>query len=105
MLALHGYFLIVTVGARMIVRPRDRSSVRIIRDMPGRVGLRMFGVKKVGAADAAQSAQRSAEVLVIARGHYAAPALTETRDALAIGNGQTITLINRKQPQLVKICR
>ena len=62
----------------------------------------MLGVKKVGAANATQSAQRSAEVLVIARGHDAAASLAETRDALAVGDGQTIAGINRKQPQLVK---
>src|SRR6266852_4638534 len=63
----------------------------------------MFGMKEVGAADATQRAQRSPQVLVIARGQDAAASLTETCDSLAICLRQTIAGINRKQPELVEL--
>ena len=79
--------LIVAVGALMVVGPGDRSGKRIIRNVPRGVWLRIPGMKKVGAANAAQRAQRSSQVLVIARGHDATAPLPEARDALAVSNG------------------
>src|SRR2546421_12627769 len=86
MSGLHGNSLIVTIGARMVVGPGDRSGVWIIRHMPGGVGFGMFGVKKVGRANAPECAQRSAQVLVIARSQDAAAPLAKAGDALAIGH-------------------
>ena len=97
--------LIVAVGARMVVGPGDRSGKRIIRNVPRGVWLRIPGMKKVGAANAAQSTERCAEVFVIARGHDAAAPLPEARDALTISHGQPIAGVNRKQPKLGEVGR
>src|SRR5204863_10101031 len=99
----HGNSLVVAVGARMIVGPGDRRSEGIVGDMSGGVGLRMFRVKKMGPADATQSAERNPQVLMIARGHDAAAPLAKVRDALAISHSQTVAGVDRKQPQLVKV--
>src|SRR5205807_8874906 len=103
MSGLHRNSLIITVGARMIIGPGDRSGVRIIRHMPGSVRFGMFGVKKVGRPDAPECTQRSAQVLVIARSQDAAAPLAKAGDALAIKHTETVADIDRKQPQLVKV--
>src|SRR5258706_1549442 len=71
--------------------------------MSGRVGFGMFSMKKVRATYAAESAQRDPQVLVIARRHNAAAALAKAGDALTVGHTQPITIIDREQPQLVKV--
>src|SRR5438876_10859913 len=98
MIGLDSNSLVVTISARMIIGPGDRSGVRIIRHMPGSVRFGMFGVKKVGRSNAAECAQRSVQILMIARSQDAAAPLAKVRDALAIGHAQTVAGINRKQP-------
>ena len=71
--------------------------------MPGWIGLGIFRVKEMRTADAAECAQRSAQVLMISGREDTAAALSETRDALAVYFRQTIARIDRKKPQLVKV--
>src|SRR6476659_8093785 len=97
--------LIVAVGAGMIVGPGNRGVERIVRNMPRSVGLWIFGVKEVSTADTTQGAQRRTEVFVVSRSHDAAATLPETRDALTVGDGETVPHINCKQPELVEIRR
>jgi hypothetical protein len=63
----------------------------------------MLRVEEVRAADAAEGAQRSAEVLVIASCHDPAASLPEARNSVTVSHGQPVALINRKQPELLKV--
>ena len=67
--------------------------------------LRVFGVKEMSTADTAQGAQRGTEVFVVSRSHNAAATLPETCDALTVGDGETVSNIDCKQPQLVEVRR
>src|SRR5258708_29868105 len=71
--------------------------------MSGSVGFGMSSVKEVRATYAAERAQGDPQVLMIARRHNAAAALAKAGDALAVGHTQPITIIDREQPQLVKV--
>src|ERR1051325_2171630 len=87
----------------MVVGPGDRSGVGIVRHMSRGIRLGMFRMEKVRATNAAERAERSPEVLMIASGHDAAASLAETRDALTVGRGQAFTQVNRKQPELLHV--
>src|SRR6185436_13268632 len=90
--------LIVAVGAGVIIGPGNRGVERIVRNVPRSVGFGILGVKEVSTTDTAQGAQRRTEVFVIPRSHDAAATLPETCDALTVGDGETVSHINCKQP-------
>src|SRR6185436_18778989 len=62
-------------------------------------------MKEMRSPNPAEGAQRSSQVLMIPRRHDAAAALAKARDALAIGNTETVAQVDGKQPQLIKVCR
>src|SRR6185437_15527764 len=97
--------LIVAVGAGMIVGPGNRGVEYIVRNMPRSVGLWIFGVKEMRTADTAEGAQRGTEVFMVSRRHDAAATLAEPSYALTVCDGETVSHINCKKPQLVKVCR
>ena len=53
--------------------------------------------------DAAECAQRRAQILMIARREYATTAFMKARDAFAVGFGQTVANVNREYPQFVEV--
>src|ERR1043165_9447957 len=71
--------------------------------MPRRVRILVARVKEVCASNAAERAQRRSEIVVIARRKNAAASFVKARDAFAVGLRQTVTSIDRKQPELVEI--
>src|ERR1043166_734714 len=87
----------------MIVGPGDRSCKRVVRNTSGNIRLRMFRMKEMRAADPAERAQGSSQVLVIASGHDAATSLAETRNALTVCHAQAVAGVDCKQPKLVEI--
>ncbi len=58
----------VAVPAGVVVRPRDRRRFPIVDLMAGWVGLQVSAVEVVCSSDAAQGAERGAQVLMIPRG-------------------------------------
>src|SRR6266850_2472977 len=71
--------------------------------MTSGVRLGVFRVKEMRAANAAQSAERNSQILMIARRHDPATTLAKTRDALTVRHTEPIAGIDREQPQLVKV--
>jgi hypothetical protein len=96
-------YLIIAVAAGMIVRPRDGSRVGIVNCAPCFIRVEISRVKKMRAPDAAQRAERGAQILMVPCGEDASPALTKARDALTVRSRQTVANVNGKQPELIKV--
>ncbi len=93
----------IAIRARMIVRPKNIVRLRVVRDMPRRIWLRAFAVKIMGTADAAQGADRAAEIHMVARDEQAAALLPEPADRCAIFAGQSVARIDCKEPEFVEV--
>jgi hypothetical protein len=97
--------LVVAVAARVIVGPGDVFRLLIVARAPGLVRVLVLAVEEVCAPDAAERAERRAEVLMVARGEESAAALAKARDALTIRLGQPVTCVHGEEPQLVEVGR
>src|SRR5690606_19201019 len=65
------------------------------------VALRVVAMEAVRGADAAQVADRAAQVHVVARDHEAATELPEPADARAVLGSQAVTAVDGEEPKLV----
>src|SRR5258708_17947607 len=90
--------LVVAVRAGVIVRPVDVHGVTIVPALPARVGVRIAGVRKMGAADAADGTDGRTEVLMIARDEQPAAAGAEPGDGFALRGTQAVAAVNGKEP-------
>src|ERR1044071_3166488 len=97
--------LIVAIAARMIVGPGDVFRILIVARVPRFVRVLMFAVKEVCAPDAAERAERRPQILVIARRQNPAASLPEARDALTVGQTQSVAQVYGEEPEFVEVGR
>src|SRR6185503_5095348 len=95
--------LVVAVAARVIVGPRDAGRDAIVGNVTRLIRIEVIAVKEMGAPDAAESTQRGAEVLMIARRQETSASLVKTCDAGTVNRSQPLANFYGKQPKLIKV--
>src|SRR5262245_22549795 len=96
-------FLVVAIGAAMVVGPGDVRRVEIVRTMATLVGVGTAGMKVMGCPDPPEVADGRPKIHGIPGRQHAAATRAKATDRSALGACQTVARVHGKQPELVEV--